>query len=172
MSTNFTFKFNPIHYLPELLQILWSQKFLTLVCDVAEFPFKNCTMALLPGTVLGDFWAWMFATENKSHIRCSSTILQVVVPTYWKCFSIYTARIQGRVNPLNWSYLLCFSRNCTPYIILTILFTTPSNSCLIYLAHFNFPEHVHSYAANLAKPIFLLETKLLSLILFLSLIRQ
>jgi hypothetical protein len=133
MSTNFIFKFNPIHYLPELLQILWSQKFLTLVCDVAEFPFKNCTMALLPGTVFGDFWAWMFATENKSHIRCSSTILQVVVPTYWKCFSIYTARIQERLNPLNWSYLLCFSRNCTPYIILTNLFTTPSNSCLIIL---------------------------------------
>ena len=98
MSTKFIFKFSPIHYLPELLQILWSQKFLTLVCDVAEFPFKNCTMALLPGTVLGDFWARMFATENKRHIRCSSNILQDVISTHWNGFTIYTPQTQRRVQ--------------------------------------------------------------------------
>jgi len=60
------------------------------------FHWKKCTMQLLPFRVLGVFWAWMFATANKRHIRCSSTILQNVVPTLWKCFSVYTARIQGR----------------------------------------------------------------------------
>jgi len=117
-------------------------------------------MALLPGTVL-HFWAWMFATGNKSHIRCSSTILQDVVPTHWKCFSIYTPLVQGRVNPLNRSHHLCFSRTCITYIILTNLFTTPSKSCLTYIAQFYFPKHANSSAANLAKPIFFLETKVL-----------
>ena len=72
-----------------------------------NFHSNKCTMALLPGTVLGDFWARMFAKENKTHIRCSSTILQDVVPTHWKCLSIYTPLIQGRVNTLNRS-ITCF----------------------------------------------------------------
>jgi len=126
-----------------------------------NFHSNKCTMALLPGRVLGDFWAWTFATENKRHTRCSSAILQYVVPTHWKCFSFYTARVQGRVIPLNRSHHLCFSRTCTTYITMTNLFTTPSNSCLIYIAHFYFPRHAHSSAANLAKPKFFLETKVL-----------
>ena len=48
-----------------------------------NFHSNRCTMAFLHGTVLGFFWAWMFATENKSHTRCSSSILQDVVPTHW-----------------------------------------------------------------------------------------
>jgi len=71
-----------------------------------NFHSSKYTMQLLPGRVLGVFWAWMFATANKRHIRCSSTILQDVVPTHWKCFSIYTARTQGRVNPIIRSYHL------------------------------------------------------------------
>ena len=63
-----------------------------------NFHSNKCTMALLPGTVFGDFWAWMFATENKRHIRCSSNILQDVISTHWNGFTIYTPQTQRRVQ--------------------------------------------------------------------------
>ena len=137
-----------------------------------NFYSNKCTMAFLPGTVLVEFWAWTFATENKRHFRCSSSILQDVTPTHWKCFNINTPLIQIRVNTLNPSYHLCFSRNCTQYIIMTNVITTHSNSYHIYIAHFNFDRYAHSSAANLAKPIIVFETKLLCHILFLSLLKQ
>jgi hypothetical protein len=55
-----------------------------------NFHSNKCTMALLPGTVLGFFWAWMFATENKRHTRCSSAILQVAVPILERLHYLYT----------------------------------------------------------------------------------
>ena len=65
---------------------------------------------------------------------------------------------------------LVFSSTCTPYIILTDLFTTPCTSCHIYLAHFNFHKYAHSSAENLFILIILFETKLLCHIYFLSLL--
>jgi hypothetical protein len=123
-----------------------------------NFHSNNSTMAPLPGTVLGVLWAWMFATDNKRHIRCSSTILQDVLRTHWKCFTIYTARIQGHVHTLNRSYHLCFS-STSQHIILTNLFTTPSNSCHIYLAYFDFPKYAHSSAENHAVLIIFLKRR-------------
>jgi hypothetical protein len=49
-----------------------------------NFHSNRCTIALLPSRAWGFFWAWMYATENKRHTRCSSAILQDVVPTHWK----------------------------------------------------------------------------------------
>ena len=65
---------------------------------------------------------------------------------------------------------LVFSSTWTPYIILTDLFTTPSTSCHLYLAHFNFHKYAHSSAENLFILIILFETKLLCHIYFLSLL--
>jgi hypothetical protein len=63
-----------------------------------NFHSNKCTIALLPSTAWGFFWPWMFATENKRHTRCSSTILQDVVPTHWKGCTIYTPLINGMCN--------------------------------------------------------------------------
>jgi hypothetical protein len=76
----------------------------------------------------------MFATENKRHIRYSSTILQDVVPTHWKCFTIYTPRIQGRVQFCSVNHVTCVLVTTAHHILFWHeLYTTPCNSCRLYV---------------------------------------
>jgi len=72
-----------------------------------NFHSNKWTIALLPCTLLGFFWAWMFATENKRHTRCSSTILQDLVPPHWKGFSIYTQLTLRRVKYCERNHITC-----------------------------------------------------------------